>query len=63
MKQCQVMKKQANNSYSISHSHTRTKKVQYVNLQNKKVWSQKKQRWIKVLISTKAVKSIHKIKL
>ena len=63
MKQCQIMKKQANNGYSISHSHTRTKKIQHVNFQNKKIWSKKKHRWIKVLISTKAIKSIHKIKV
>nr|YP_009243886.1 ribosomal protein L28 [Sporolithon durum]AMK96128.1 ribosomal protein L28 [Sporolithon durum] len=61
-KQCKIMRKCANNGYSISHSHIRTKKIQNVNLQKKKVWSDKKHRWIKLLISTKAIKSIYKIK-
>nr|QCI04131.1 ribosomal protein L28 [Antithamnionella ternifolia] len=58
---CQISQKKANNGYSISHSHIRTKKIQNVNLQRKKIWSESKKCWIKVKISVKALKSLHKI--
>ena len=58
---CQISNKKANNSYSVSHSHVRTKKLQNVNLQKKKIWSESKKRWITIRISTKALKTLHKI--
>nr|YP_009296994.1 ribosomal protein L28 [Ceramium japonicum]AOM66337.1 ribosomal protein L28 [Ceramium japonicum] len=57
---CQISGKKANNGYSISHSHVRTKKRQNVNLQSKKIWSIEKNQWIRVKISTKALKTIYK---
>nr|QCI06260.1 ribosomal protein L28 [Dicranema revolutum] len=60
---CQVTKKKANNGYTVSHSHTKTKKKQEVNLQNKRVWSYKYKKWVKVKISTKAIKSFNKLYL
>nr|YP_009745204.1 ribosomal protein L28 [Halymenia maculata]QIG87214.1 ribosomal protein L28 [Halymenia maculata] len=62
-KVCQITKKKANNGYSISHSHVRTKKIQNVNLQTKRIWSSIKKRWIKLKISTKAIKSLHRIRV
>ena len=62
-KKCQITQKISNNGCSISYSHMRTKKLQYVNLQNKKIWSNKQKKWIKVRISTKAIKSLHKLYL
>nr|YP_010726443.1 ribosomal protein L28 [Hypnea spinella]WDY84918.1 ribosomal protein L28 [Hypnea spinella] len=58
---CQMTGKKSNNGYTISHSHTKTKKIQQVNLQNKKIWSYKKKKWIKVKISTKALKSFYRL--
>ena len=60
---CQVSGKIANNAYNVSHSNIKTKKLQHVNLHNKKVWSVKRNCWIKLRISTKALKSMHKIKI
>lgn len=60
---CQILKKKANNGYSISHSHIKTKKKQNVNLQSKKVWSIRQKKWIKMRISTKAIKALHKLKI
>ena len=60
---CQVSNKQANNGYSISHSHIRNKKKQHVNLQNKRMWSIKENRWIKVKVATKVIKSLYKFKI
>lgn len=60
---CIISNKKANNGYVVSHSHVRTKKKQNVNLQSKKIWFSKKQCWQKIKISTKIIKSLHKIKL
>ena len=62
-RKCQISNKSANNAYSISHSHIRTKKRQQVNLQKKKIWSISKNKWIKVRLSTKAMKNLHKFNL
>lgn len=59
---CQVSGKKANNGYSISHSHVKTKKKQNINLQTKRIWSIEKKDWIKIKISTKSLKTIYKIK-
>ena len=59
-KVCILSGKKRNNAYAISHSHVRTKKIQQVNLQTSKIWSRKKKKWIKVKISTKAMKTLLK---
>nr|QCI05553.1 ribosomal protein L28 [Crouania attenuata] len=60
---CQISKKKANNGYSISHSHIKTKKKQNINLQNKKIWSIANHQWVRLKISTKALKSLSKLKI
>nr|AYR06303.1 ribosomal protein L28 [Renouxia sp.] len=62
-KQCKIMNKRSNNAYAISHSHVRTKRIQNVNLQNKKIWSNTKKRWVKMRVSAKAIKAINKLKV
>lgn len=62
-KVCQITRKKANNGYTVSHSHIRTKKKQEVNLQRKKIWSHKQKRWIKIKIATRAIKSFHRLSL
>lgn len=59
-KKCHITGKTRNNGYVVSHSHIRTKKIQEVNLQNKKIWSPEQNRWIRVKISTKAIKTLLK---
>lgn len=60
-RKCQITNKKANNAFSISHSNIKTKKLQKVNLQTKKIWSKLQSKWIKLRISTKALKKQHKI--
>ena len=62
-KRCQITNKKANNAYAISHSHIRTKKLQHINLQKKRIWSKTRSSWVKVRISTKAMKRIMKINI
>ncbi|MEQ9626116.1 50S ribosomal protein L28 [Coleofasciculus chthonoplastes] len=59
-RKCQLTGKKANNAYAISHSHRRTKKLQQANLQWKRVWWQEGNRWVKLRLSTKAIKTLEK---
>jgi large subunit ribosomal protein L28 len=57
---CTMTGKKANNAYAVSHSHRRTKKLQEVNLQWKRVWWSEGNRWVKLRLSTKAIKTVEK---
>jgi large subunit ribosomal protein L28 len=57
-RKCQLTGKKANNAYAISHSHRRTKKLQEPNLQWKRIWWPEGKRWVKLRLSTKAIKTL-----
>ena len=60
---CDLTGAKANNGMAVSHSHIRTKKLQQVNLQKRRLWWEEGNRWINLRISTKALKSIQKVGL
>ena len=60
---CDLTGARANNGMAVSHSHIRTKKLQQVNLQKRRLWWDEGNRWINLKISTKALKSIQKVGL
>ncbi|MBD2771474.1 50S ribosomal protein L28 [Iningainema tapete] len=57
-RRCELTGKKANNAFAISHSHRRTKRLQHVNLQTKRVWWSEGNRWVKLKLSTKAIKTL-----
>ncbi len=57
-RKCQLTDKKANNAFAVSHSHRRTKKVQEVNLQWKRIWWPQGNRWVRLRLSTKAIKTL-----
>ena len=59
-RRCQLTGKKANNGFSISHSHRRTKRLQHVNLQMKRVWWPEGNRFVRLKLSTKAIKTLEK---
>ena len=59
-RKCDLTGKKANNAYSVSHSHRRTKRLQSANLQDKRVWWPGGKRWVKLRLSTKAIKTLEK---
>mgnify|MGYP006421907119 CR=1 FL=1 len=59
-RKCQLTGKKANNAYAVSHSHRRTKKLQEANLQWKRVWWPQGNRWVKLRLSTKAIKTLQR---
>ena len=60
---CELTGAKANNGMAVSHSHIRTKKLQQVNLQKRRLWWQEGKKWINIKISTKTLKSIQKVGL
>ncbi|WP_375478236.1 50S ribosomal protein L28 [uncultured Nostoc sp.] len=57
-RRCELTGKKANNAFAVSHSHRRTKRLQQANLQNKRVWWEGGNRWVKLKLSTKAIKTL-----
>jgi large subunit ribosomal protein L28 len=59
-RRCDLTGKKANNAFAVSHSHRRTKRLQEVNLQSKRVWWPQGNRWVKLKLSTKAIKTLER---
>ncbi len=57
-RRCELTGKKANNAMAVSHSHRRNRRLQQVNLQNKRVWWAGGNRWVKLKLSTKAIKTL-----
>lgn len=57
-RKCQLTGKKANNAMSVSHSHRRTHRLQHANIQEKRVWWPQGNRWVKLRLSTKAIKTL-----
>lgn len=57
-RRCELTGKKANNAFAVSHSHRRTKRLQQPNLQNKRVWWEGGNRWVRLKLSTKAIKTL-----
>nr|YP_009395767.1 ribosomal protein L28 [Herposiphonia versicolor]ARW64747.1 ribosomal protein L28 [Herposiphonia versicolor] len=60
---CEISGKKSNNANKVSHSNVKTKKLQHANLQSKRIWSTKKNQWIKLKVSSKIIKSLHKLSI
>jgi len=58
MKVCQLTGKRANNAFSVSHSHRRTKRLQHANLQDKRIWWAEGKCFVKLRLCTKALKTL-----
>ena len=57
---CPFTGKKANKANKISFSAHKTKKLQFVNLQYKRIWWEAGKRFVKLRLSTKALKTIEK---
>ena len=55
---CQLTGKRANNGMAVSHAHNRNKKLQQVNLQSKRLWWAEGNRFVRLRVSTKAIKTL-----
>jgi len=57
---CPFTDKKTNRANKVSFSNHKTKKQQFVNLQYKKLWWEAGKRYVKLRLSTKALKTIEK---
>lgn len=59
-RRCSLTGKGRNVGMKVSHSHIRTKKVQLPNIQTKRVWFEDENRWVRLRLSTRALRTISK---
>jgi large subunit ribosomal protein L28 len=59
-RKCQLLFKTSNTANKVSHSNHKSKRLQFVNLQKKKVWYSFKKKWIKLRIYKKIIKILNK---
>lgn len=57
---CQVTGKKTNSANNVSHANNRTKRKQKPNLQDKRFYLPSEDRWIKLTVSTRGIKTIDK---
>ena len=57
---CELTCQRANNGMAVSHSHVRTKKLQQVNLQERRLWWAEGKRFVRLRVSTRTLRTIQK---
>jgi large subunit ribosomal protein L28 len=57
---CSITGKRPLTGNNVSHANNRSKRRQIPNLQVKKIWLEDEKRWVKMRISTKAIKTLDK---
>jgi large subunit ribosomal protein L28 len=57
-KRCQVSGKKFNNAHAVTFSNKKNKYRQQPNLQDKRFWDEQAQRWVRLRVSTKVLKTI-----
>lgn len=57
---CKLTGKRPNTANKVSHSNIKTKKRQLPNIQTKRIWYEKEQRFVRLRISTRAMRTLSK---
>lgn len=57
-RKCNLTGKRRNVGMQVSHSHIRTKKVQLPNIQSKRLWLEDEGRFVRVRLSTSALRTV-----
>lgn len=57
-RKCSLTGKRRNVGMNVSHSHIRTKKVQQPNIQSKRLWFEDQSRFVRVRLSTRALRTV-----
>lgn len=59
-RRCKLSNKKPLVGMNVSHSHIRTKKVQLPNLQVKRIFLPEENRWVRVRLTTRALRTVTK---
>ena len=62
-RKCDITGKRPLVGYNVSHAHNKTKKRQLPNLQSKRIYVPELGKWVRVKVSTSALRSIDKLGL
>ena len=60
-RQDQITKSKKRVANNVSHSNRRTKRTQEINLQAKRFFIQEENRWVKLRVTTRSIRTISKI--
>jgi large subunit ribosomal protein L28 len=60
MAKCELTGKSRMNGHKVSHSKIKTKKVTKANIQTKRIFDVETGRWVKMKISTSALRTLNK---
>ena len=60
---CPLTGKRPNVANKVSHSNIKTKKRQLPNLQTKRIWSESLNRFVKLRVSTRALRTLRRMSL
>ncbi len=63
MRVCELTGKRRNVGNNVSHAHNKTKKTQQPNLQYKRVFLPERNAWIRMRLSTRAIRNINRMGL
>lgn len=59
-RRCQLTGKGPLTGHNVSHSNRRTKRRQFPNLQTKRIFIPEQNRWVRVRLSTRALRTVTK---
>jgi len=57
---CKVTGKKHLTGNNVSHANNRTKRKQLPNLQYKRIWDEEKKKWVRLKLTTEAIKTLDK---
>ena len=60
-RQDQITKKKKRVANNVSHSNRKTKRTQEINLQSKRFYIEEQNRWVKLRVTTRSIRTISKI--
>lgn len=63
MRVCEITGKKAYVAYQVSHAHNRSKKRQQPNLQEKRIFVPETGSFVKLTLSTRAIRTVNKVGL
>jgi large subunit ribosomal protein L28 len=56
---CELTGKRLNRAHKVSHANNKSKRVQLPNLQNKRVFVASTGQWVKLRLSTRAIRTLN----
>ena len=63
MAKCQLTGKRRLVGYHVSHAHNKTKRAQLPNVHRKRIWVPEEGKWVRVNLSTRALRTVTRMGL